>query len=51
MLVCGNSASMTGESWLGQHFEIHGNRDVHYGLFDCSPVTVTDGSGGAGGCC
>lgn len=51
MLVCGNSASMTGESWLGKHFTIHGNTDVHYGLFDCSPVTVTTGSGGAGGCC
>lgn len=52
MLVCGNSASMTGESWLGKHFDISGNRDVHYGLFDCSPVTVTTGANaGAGGCC
>jgi len=40
MLVCGNTASMVGETWLKSHFEIYGNRDVHYGLFDCSPVPL-----------
>lgn len=31
--VCGNTASMVGESWLGPHFNIIGDRSVHYGLF------------------
>merc|ERR1719361_3132045 len=38
-LVCGNTAAMLGEDgvcWLAPHFEIHGNRSTHYGLFDCS---------------
>eukprot|EP00455_Lapot_gusevi_P004494 TRINITY_DN1185_c0_g3_i1.p1 TRINITY_DN1185_c0_g3~~TRINITY_DN1185_c0_g3_i1.p1 ORF type:complete len:355 (-),score=83.02 TRINITY_DN1185_c0_g3_i1:67-1131(-) len=48
-LVCGNTASMLADSWLGQHFVIEGDRSVHYGLFDCSPA----GSSGStsGGCC
>ncbi|KAI9144651.1 S-adenosyl-L-methionine-dependent methyltransferase [Paraphysoderma sedebokerense] len=35
MLVCGNTASMVGESWLKEHFIISGDRSTHYGLFDC----------------
>lgn len=57
-LVCGNTAAMLGEkgmSWLSDHFEIHGDRSVHYGLFDCGDgVTVTPVAGGStpgGGCC
>ncbi|KAJ1477871.1 S-adenosyl-L-methionine-dependent methyltransferase [Baffinella frigidus] len=37
-LVCGNSAAMLGEggvSWLAKHFEIIGDRAVHYGEFPC----------------
>ena len=36
--VCGNTAAMIGEgnmSWLAPHFEVTGDRSVHYGLFDC----------------
>lgn len=55
MLVCGNSASMVGESWLAKHFVITGNRDVHYGQFDCSGPAVTVSSSQAcapgGACC
>jgi len=51
MLVCGNSGSMVGESWLGPHFNLVGDRSVHFGLFDCSPVTVTSGNGSTGGSC
>lgn len=41
MLVCGNSAGMVGESWLKPHFNIIGDRSVHYGLFeDCSKPMV-----------
>lgn len=48
--VCGNTASMVGDSWLGKYFEIVGDRQVHYGLFDCSPVAATVSSDG-GSCC
>lgn len=55
MLVCGNTASMVGESWLAPHFTIIGDRAVHYGQFDCSgPKTTTGGaaspSNSAGAC-
>eukprot|EP00798_Chlamydomonas_sp_ICE-L_P010729 gene10729-17804_t len=57
MLVCGNSASMVGETWLAPHFEVTGNRDVHFGQFDCGggavPVGVSaaaSAGGGAGDC-
>mmetsp|Transcript_29289 Transcript_29289/g.74227 ORF Transcript_29289/g.74227 Transcript_29289/m.74227 type:complete len:372 (+) Transcript_29289:63-1178(+) len=55
-LVCGNSAAMCGEDglcWLSKHFEIIGDRKVHYGLFPCGAkdgsIQVTDS--GPGGCC
>jgi arsenite methyltransferase len=57
MLVCGNTAAMVGDSWLGRHFEVTGNRDVHYGLFDCStaptaaPAPAAAAGGGGGSCC
>jgi len=58
MLVCGNTSAMVGEngvSWLSKHFDVVGDRSVHYGLFDCgpAPVTVQDSrtSSGSGGCC
>jgi len=61
MLVCGNTASMVGDSWLAKHFEVIGTRDVHYGLFDCSSPSMADAtsgsidcgppSGQAGACC
>lgn len=38
LLVCGNTASMLGESWLKQHFSISGDRSVHFGEFPCGPV-------------
>eukprot|EP00470_Lotharella_oceanica_P008436 CAMPEP_0170179470 /NCGR_PEP_ID=MMETSP0040_2-20121228/17929_1 /TAXON_ID=641309 /ORGANISM="Lotharella oceanica, Strain CCMP622" /LENGTH=357 /DNA_ID=CAMNT_0010423583 /DNA_START=38 /DNA_END=1111 /DNA_ORIENTATION=- len=58
MLVCGNTASMVGETWLKPHFEVQGDRSTHFGLFDCSPVpssgaaTATEpAAAGGGGCC
>lgn len=57
-LVCGNTAAMLGEngtSWLSPHFEIHGDRSVHYGLFDCGPSPVPAAAAAApaagGSCC
>ncbi len=40
-LVCGNTAAMLQETWLGKHFDVFGDRAVHYGLFDCSPSPAT----------
>ena len=51
--VCGNTASMVGESWMGKHFEIIGDRSRHYGLFGgCGDAsTPKDAEVGGGGCC
>ncbi|KXZ46284.1 hypothetical protein GPECTOR_45g154 [Gonium pectorale] len=46
MLVCGNTASMVGETWLAPHFTVIGNRAVHFGQFDCSGPK-TSGAGAA----
>lgn len=53
--VCGNTSAMVGESWLGKHFEIIGDRSTHYGVFACG--TAPKNVGGAavsppgGACC
>ncbi|MDQ7065071.1 MAG: methyltransferase domain-containing protein [candidate division KSB1 bacterium] len=36
VLVCGNTAAMLQETRYGAHFEIIGDRSMHYGPFDCS---------------
>eukprot|EP00759_Apiculatamorpha_spiralis_P019948 PhF_6_TR25586/c0_g1_i1/m.35870/K07755/AS3MT; arsenite methyltransferase len=59
MLVCGNTAKMVGESWLGKYFSVSGDMSIHFGAFDCSggpaPAKKSDDCGksacGAGGCC
>ena len=52
MLVCGNTASMLQDTRYSKHFEIRGDRSVHYGLFDCGPTDRNlDDGGPGGGCC
>ena len=59
VLVCGNSASMVGESWLAPHFRVEGERSHHFGLFPCGPAPTTSktvasqycSADGAMGCC
>ena len=53
MLVCGNTASMIQDTRYARHFEIHGDRSVHYGPFDCGPASprYKNEDGGAGGAC
>eukprot|EP00894_Picocystis_sp_ML_P004273 jgi/Pico_ML_1/54790/g654.t1 len=60
MLVCGNTAAMVGEngtSWLARHFEVVGDRSVHYGAFDCkdkvsaAPTHEAPAGPPGGGCC
>lgn len=51
--VCGNTAAMVGNSWMGKHFEIIGDRSVHYGIFACgtAPPPADDAGSAGGGCC
>ena len=49
--VCGNTAAMLAETRFRQHFRVSGNRDVHFGLFDCAPTASSDNQGEAGSCC
>eukprot|EP01083_Nonionella_stella_P077682 212250_1 len=54
MLVCGNTANMVGQTWLAPHFEVFGDMSIHFGLFDCSPVTSSAGNSDSkvgGSCC
>ncbi len=53
MLVCGNTAAMLQETRYGGHFEVSGDRSVHYGPFNCSPAASrTDAPPPqGGGCC
>ena len=54
-LVCGNSAAMLQETWLGKHFDVHGDRSTHYGLFPCGPAPAASAGAAAcapgGACC
>ncbi|MFT4641618.1 MAG: arsenite methyltransferase [Verrucomicrobiales bacterium] len=48
--VCGNSAAMIEETRFSKHFEVQGDRGVHYGLFEqeeAEPVKAPTNSG----CC
>lgn len=50
-LVCGNTAAMLSETRFAPHFEVQGDRSVHYGLFDCGPAPLSTGEGDPGGAC
>ena len=39
--VCGNTAAMLQDTRFGEHFQIVGDKAVHYGLFDCSATMAT----------
>ncbi len=52
MLVCGNTTSMLEKTRLKTHFQIIGDRSVHYGLFDCFGSAADDmDAGTANSCC
>ncbi|MBU0681989.1 MAG: methyltransferase domain-containing protein [Proteobacteria bacterium] len=53
MLVCGNTASMVGETRYAPHFTVTGDRSVHYGPFDCASASdkSAEDSGCGGACC
>lgn len=37
--VCGNTADMISMTRLGPYFDLVGDKSMHYGLFDCAPVS------------
>jgi arsenite methyltransferase len=45
MLVCGNTADMVSRTRYGSHFKVIGNKDQHFGLFPCGPVSASEGTG------
>ena len=51
--VCGNTAEMLSETRFGAHFEVTGDRSVHYGLFPCGPDAAANSKGDEVdcGCC
>jgi ubiquinone/menaquinone biosynthesis C-methylase UbiE len=52
MLVCGNTAAMVMGSRFGKHFQVTGDRSVHYGKFACAPAAGREeGENDAGGAC
>jgi arsenite methyltransferase len=54
MLVCGNTAAMVSDTRYGAHFQVLGDRSVHYGPFDCSAKPAgapTSGAPATGACC
>jgi arsenite methyltransferase len=48
--VCRNTAMMLAETRFKNHFEIIGNTETHYGLFDCAPITSV-AKKATGACC
>ncbi len=50
--VCGNTAAMLKSSRYGEFFEIIGDTNHHFGLFDCAPAAATSGAtADVGACC
>jgi arsenite methyltransferase len=48
--VCGNTADMLSLTRYAEHFQVLGDKQRHFGLFDCAPIaTQTLQTGGA--CC
>ncbi|MCB1642621.1 MAG: methyltransferase domain-containing protein [Xanthomonadales bacterium] len=50
MSVCGNTAAMLSDTRFARWFAVHGNRQTHFGLFDCGP-TPTTAPDSAAPCC
>jgi arsenite methyltransferase len=51
--VCGNTARMLSDSRYAPHFQVKGDRSVHYGLFDCDSPGADQSRpvGNSGLCC
>ena len=51
MLVCGNTAAMVENTHYAEHFQVFGDRSVHYGEFPCGTPVGQDGSTNISGAC
>ncbi|EFC41872.1 predicted protein [Naegleria gruberi] len=53
VLVCGNTASVLSDTWLGNHFNVVGNRSIHFGLKSkgAAPSMATSGGGSGSSSC
>ena len=53
MLVCGNTADMLAQTRYAPHFRVQGDKNRHFGLFDCAPAQLvqTSEAGAKAGCC
>lgn len=51
VLVCGNTAAMLQETRFAPHFEVTGDRCVHFGLFDCGGAASQGEECADGACC
>ena len=49
--VCGNTAAMLSETRYGEHFQVHADRAVHYGLFRCGGEQLENPATGDGAAC
>ena len=50
MRVCGNTFDMLAATRYAAHFGLRGDKQTHFGLFDCVPATASTKTS-AGGCC
>ena len=50
-LVCGNTADMLSNTWLKNHFEVFGEKKVHFGVFPCDSTVEEEKAPMKGGCC
>lgn len=51
LAVCGNTAAVLEQTRFAPHFEVLGNRSVHYGLFPCADVNKDKESAAEASCC
>lgn len=51
LAICGNTASMLEDTRLKKHFNVVGNRETHYGFFNCSSDIVSSDVEETGTCC
>lgn len=49
--VCGNTADMLAATRYAEHFQILGEKNRHFGLFDCTPGPQGESSVAGGSCC
>ena len=49
--VCANTAAMLSQTRYARHFEIFGEMETHYGLFDCGPEANASEDDAIGACC